>query len=98
MKRKQVTEVSNYTTLVLDSYFQLILMLTNYKRRANIYFGFEKIFTDLSIFEMYRKYSPFRGVPRTTVTCKMECFVKLVNGLKPLTNVKKSFNLDVVLL
>ena len=70
MKRKQVTEVSNYTALVLGSYFQLILMLIVYKRIANIYFGVEKIFTDLSIFEMYRKYSPFRGVPRTTVTCK----------------------------
>lgn len=70
MKRKQVTEVFNYTALVLGSNFQLILMLAVYKRRANIYFGVEKIFTDLSIFEMYRKYSPFRGVPRTTVTCK----------------------------
>ena len=37
----------------------------------------------------------FRGGSRTVATSKMECFVIIVNGLKPLTIIMKRFILDV---
>ena len=38
----------------------------------------------------------FRGVSRAPATSKMEFFVKLVSGCKPLTNITKSSMLDAV--
>ena len=39
--------------------------------------------------------SVFRGGSRTAATSKMEHFVIIVNGWKPVTIIKKSFILDV---
>ena len=44
---------------------------------------------------MLTKYLRYRGGSRTTATSKIECFVIIVNGWKPLTIITKHSILDV---
>ena len=68
----------------------LSLYLIDYD--ATSYFNFRKLALDIPQGKMYIIY---RGGSRTAATSKMESFVIIVNGWKPLTIITKCSILDV---
>ena len=77
-----VTASSNMSSF--SFVFHILLFFQNNKKLAN-----------LSLLSFPISDSHFRGGSRTAATSKMECFVIIVNGWKPLTIITKHSILDV---